>query len=75
MIDTKNTPPDHLKSTRLRIWRGTSREEGGHQEFEITFEDGETVLDGLTALRRDSVPGSAGSRVDGAPVGRHGERG
>ena len=56
MIDTKNTPPDHLKSTRLRIWRGTSREEGGHQEFKITFEDGETVLDGLTALRRDSVP-------------------
>ena len=56
MIDTKNTVPDHLKSTRLRIWRGTSREEGGHQEFEITFEDGETVLDGLTALRRDSVP-------------------
>ena len=56
MIDAKTSPPDHLKSSRLKILRGTSHEEGGHQEFEITFEDGESVLDGLTALRRDKVP-------------------
>ena len=56
MIDAQTTLPDNLKSGRLKIWRGTSREEGKYQEFEITFEDGESVLDGLTALRRDRVP-------------------
>ena len=56
MIDAQTTLPDNLKSGRLKIWRGTSREEGKYQEFEITFEDGESVLDGLTALRRDQAP-------------------
>ena len=44
------------KSARLKIWRGTSREDGGYQAFDITFEDGESVLDGLVALRRDRAP-------------------
>ena len=56
MIDTKNTPPDHLKSARLKIWRGASRDDGGYQVFDITFEEGESVLDALVALRRDRVP-------------------
>ena len=45
-----------LNSARLKIWRGASRDDGGFQEFDITFEDGESVLDGLVALRRDQVP-------------------
>ncbi len=47
---------DKLKSARLKIWRGSSRDSGGFQEFDITFDDGESVLDGLVALRRDRVP-------------------
>ena len=56
MTQTKTVPPDNLISTRLKIWRGASRDDGGYQEFDITFEDGESVLDGLVALRRDRVP-------------------
>ncbi len=47
---------DNLKSARLKIWRGVSRDSGGYQEFDITFEEGESVLDGLVALRRDQAP-------------------
>jgi succinate dehydrogenase/fumarate reductase-like Fe-S protein len=43
-------------AARLKIWRGASRDDGRFQEFDITFEDGESVLDGLVALRRDRVP-------------------
>ncbi len=55
-MHAKTAPPDNVKSARLKIWRGTSRDDGGYQEFDITFEDGESVLDGLVALRRDRVP-------------------
>jgi succinate dehydrogenase/fumarate reductase-like Fe-S protein len=43
-------------SARLKIWRGASADDGEYQEFDITFEDGESVLDGLVALRRDQAP-------------------
>ena len=56
MTRVKTASPDMLKSARLKIWRGTSRDDGGYQDFDITFEDGESVLDGLVALRRDRVP-------------------
>ena len=56
MIRAKSTAGDKSKSARLKIWRGTSRDAGGYQEFDIAFEDGESVLDGLVALRRDRVP-------------------
>ena len=56
MTGAQTAPADHLKSARLKIWRGTSRDDGGYQEFEITFEEGESVLDALVALRRDRVP-------------------
>ena len=56
MISAKAAAADKLKSARLKIWRGTSRDDGGYQEFDIAFEDGESVLDGLVALRRDRVP-------------------
>ena len=45
-----------MRAARLTIWRGTSREDGGFEDFDISFEDGESVLDGLVALRRDRAP-------------------
>lgn len=36
---------------RLKVWRGTSGEAGRYEEFEIEFEDGELVLDGLVRIR------------------------
>ena len=56
MINAKTAQADHLKSARLRVWRGASRDDGGYQEFDITFEEGESVLDALVALRRDRAP-------------------
>ena len=52
----KTATRDNLKSAHLKIWRGASRDEGGYQEFDITFENGDSVLDALVALRRDRVP-------------------
>jgi len=53
-----------MRAARLTIWRGTSREDGGFEDFDISFEDGESVLDGLVALRRDRAPDlAAGSPV------------
>ena len=56
MTGAKNTRPDNLQSARLKIWRGTSHDTGEFEEFDITFDEGESVLDGLVALRRDRVP-------------------
>lgn len=56
MSSADTTRSDTSRSARLKIWRGTSREEGAYQEFDIKFEDGESVLDALVALRRDRVP-------------------
>lgn len=56
MIVSKPAQPETLKSARLKIWRGTSHDEGEYETFDITFEDGESVLDGLVALRRKRAP-------------------
>jgi succinate dehydrogenase/fumarate reductase-like Fe-S protein len=48
-----------LKTARLRIWRGTSRENGRYQEYDVAFEDGDSVLDGLVRLRVNSDPSLA----------------
>jgi succinate dehydrogenase/fumarate reductase-like Fe-S protein len=56
VTQAKTTPRDTSRSARLKIWRGTSREEGEYQEFDIVFEEGESVLDALVALRRDRAP-------------------
>ncbi len=56
MTVSKPAQPDNLKSARLKIWRGTSHDEGGYETFDIAFEDGESVLDALVALRRDRLP-------------------
>ena len=47
-----------LKTARLKIWRGTSRENGRYEEFDVEFEDGDSVLDGLVRIRL-KTPGLA----------------
>ena len=44
------------KRARLRIWRGTAPENGRYDEFEIPFEDGDSVLDGLVRARATGDP-------------------
>ncbi len=48
-----------VKTARLRIWRGTSRDNGRYQEYDVKFEDGDSVLDGLVRLRVDCDPSLA----------------
>jgi len=43
-------------TARLRIWRGTSRNHGRYEEFEVAFEAGDSVLDGLVRIRLDAAP-------------------
>jgi succinate dehydrogenase/fumarate reductase-like Fe-S protein len=45
------TGQSSMKSARLKVWRGTSRENGNYEEFEVEFEDGDSVLDGLVRIR------------------------
>lgn len=50
---------DALKTVRLKIARGTSEEEATYQDFDVTFEDGESVLDGLVRIRVTDDPSLA----------------
>lgn len=45
-----------MRSARLRIWRGTGPENGHYEEFDVAFEDGDSVLDGLVRLRYGPAP-------------------
>jgi succinate dehydrogenase/fumarate reductase-like Fe-S protein len=45
-----------MKSARLRVWRGTTPENGRYQEFDVTFEDGDSVLDALVRIRMTDEP-------------------
>ena len=45
-----------MSYARMKIWRGSTRAEGGYQTYDIEFDDGESVLDALVALRRDRAP-------------------
>ncbi len=42
---------DATRCARLRIWRGTASDAGRYEEFEVAFEDGDSVLDGLVRIR------------------------
>jgi succinate dehydrogenase/fumarate reductase-like Fe-S protein len=48
-----------VKTARLRVWRGTDRDNGRYQEFDVAFEDGDSVLDGLVRIRLNDDPGLA----------------
>lgn len=43
-------------SARLRIRRGTGAEADRYEEFDVAFEDGDSVLDGLVRLRYGAAP-------------------
>ena len=45
-----------VKTARLRIWRGADRDHGHYDEFNVAFEDGDSVLDGLVRIRLDTDP-------------------
>ena len=45
-----------VNTARLRIWRGTDREHGRYEEFDVTFESGDSVLDGLVRIRLTADP-------------------
>ena len=40
----------------VRVWRGTWGESGVYQEFEVPFDDGESVLDALVRIRMSMDP-------------------
>ena len=48
-----------MKTAHLKIWRGRSREDGRYEEFEVAFEDGDSVLDGLVRIRLHQDPALA----------------
>jgi succinate dehydrogenase/fumarate reductase-like Fe-S protein len=47
------------KIAHLKVWRGVSREQGRYRDYEVAFEDGDSVLDGLVQIRLRSDPGLA----------------
>jgi succinate dehydrogenase / fumarate reductase iron-sulfur subunit len=54
-----NTPQPHnlaMKTARLRIWRGVDADNGRYEEFDVEFEEGDSVLDGLVRLRYGPAP-------------------
>jgi succinate dehydrogenase / fumarate reductase iron-sulfur subunit len=48
--------PKGTKSAKLRIWRGTVPENGRYEEFDVAFEDGDSVLDALVRIRMTEEP-------------------
>jgi succinate dehydrogenase/fumarate reductase-like Fe-S protein len=55
-VTLANAPGLLVKTARLRIWRGSSRESGHYQEFDVAFEEGDSVLDGLVRIRMRQDP-------------------
>ena len=55
----RTNPGNPAKTARLRVWRGTDRENGRYDEFDVAFEDGDSVLDGLARIRLNDDPGLA----------------
>ena len=45
-----------MKTAHLKIWRGSSRADGRYEEFEVAFDDGDSVLDGLVRIRLHQDP-------------------
>jgi len=47
------------KMACLRVFRGSDRAGGCYQDYQVAFEDGDSVLDGLTRIRADEDPSLA----------------
>ncbi len=43
-------------TARLQIWRGLAREDGHFETYEVPFEAGQSVLDGLRWIRANRDP-------------------
>jgi succinate dehydrogenase/fumarate reductase-like Fe-S protein len=43
----------------LKVWRGAPGEQGGFERYEVPFEEGQTVLDGLRWIRVHRDPSLA----------------
>jgi succinate dehydrogenase/fumarate reductase-like Fe-S protein len=48
-----------MKTARLRVFRGSDRAAGRYQDYDVAFEDGDSVLDGLTRIRAQQDPSLA----------------
>ena len=46
-------------TARLHVWRGLSREDGRIETFEVPFEPGQSLLDGLRWIRANHAPALA----------------
>ncbi len=55
MTDSSRAKPER-QIARLRIWRGCDPTSGRYDEFDVRFESGESVLDGLVRIRSESAP-------------------
>ncbi len=51
--------PISRSTARLKVWRGGPGEAGRYEEFDVPYEDGESVLDGLVRIRDLHDPGLA----------------
>ncbi|MPZ59106.1 MAG: hypothetical protein GEU91_21985 [Rhizobiales bacterium] len=47
------------KTARLKVWRGSDRAAGRYQQYDVAFEDGDSVLDGLVRIRAHEDPSLA----------------
>jgi succinate dehydrogenase/fumarate reductase-like Fe-S protein len=45
-----------MKTARLRVFRGSDRAAGRYQDYDVAFEEGESVLDGLVRIRTRDDP-------------------
>jgi succinate dehydrogenase/fumarate reductase-like Fe-S protein len=53
---TKAVHDTPVKFAQLKIRRGTSRDGGHYDQFDVEFEDGDSVLDGLVRIRVKHEP-------------------
>jgi len=48
-----------LNTARLRVFRGSDRASGRYQEYDVPFEEGDSLLDGLARIRAGEDPSLA----------------
>jgi succinate dehydrogenase/fumarate reductase-like Fe-S protein len=56
---SQETKHDARQVATLKIWRGSARDAGQWQDYEVPFEPGQSVLDGLRWLRIHQDPSLA----------------
>ena len=58
-MSTSAKSPIAKSTARLKVWRGEPGDAGRYEEFDVPYEDGESVLDGLVRIRELHDPGLA----------------